>query len=123
MGVRAGRAPATRAVAASARAKLSARAPAPRLAPCRPVALSPCRPVALSPDSDRPAANTPGPYAARAGSAYDALRAALVANVLRQLDESGFLYEQYDPDSGRGQRTRPFNGWTTTVLLALAEIY
>ena len=69
------------------------------------------------------AATTPGPYAAQARAAYDALRVNVVRTVLREFERTGFLFEQYDETSGKGQRTRPFNGWTTLVLLALAEIY
>jgi mannosyl-oligosaccharide glucosidase len=46
-----------------------------------------------------------------------------VETILGQFEETGFLFEQYDPATGRGQRTRPFNGWTTLVVLAMAEIY
>lgn len=69
------------------------------------------------------AASTPGPHVEAARAAYEELRANLVGNILREFERTGFLFEQYDPESGAGQRTRPFNGWTTLVLLAMAEIY
>ena len=36
---------------------------------------------------------------------------------------TGYLWEQYDPVTGEGRRTHPFNGWSSLALLALAEIY
>lgn len=69
------------------------------------------------------AAHAPGPHAERAAVLYAKLREAVVTTVLREYQRTGFLYEQYDPDTGAGQRTHPFNGWTTLVVLALAELY
>ena len=33
------------------------------------------------------------------------------------------LFEQYNQDTGDGQRNHPFAGWSALVLLAIAEIY
>ena len=41
----------------------------------------------------------------------------------RQWEETGYLWEQYNQDTGAGQRNRPFAGWSALVLLAIAEIY
>ena len=43
--------------------------------------------------------------------------------MLDQWEATGYLWEQYDPSSGEGRRTHPFNGWSSLVLCALAEIY
>ena len=47
----------------------------------------------------------------------------LVGNMLDEWTRTGYLWEQYDPDTGSGMRTHPFNGWSSLALLALAEIY
>ena len=61
------------------------------------------------------------------GSAWarwrEQLRDNLVGNMLDQWKVSGYFWEQYDPDTGAGRRTHPFNGWSSLALLALAEIY
>jgi mannosyl-oligosaccharide glucosidase len=68
-------------------------------------------------------AHTAGPAQARAAELYDELRTNLVTNMQRQWEETGYLWEQYNQDTGAGQRNRPFAGWSALVLLAIAEIY
>jgi mannosyl-oligosaccharide glucosidase len=68
-------------------------------------------------------AGLPGPAQARAATVYAELRENLVGTMLDEWRRTGYLWEQYSPDSGRGQRTHPFNGWSSLALLALAEIY
>ena len=57
-----------------------------------------------------------GPERARAGMLYNALRVNLVETVMKGWRETGFAWEQYDPDTGRGQRTQHFTGWTSLVV-------
>lgn len=47
---------------------------------------------------------------------YSALRQNLVENVYKQWKETGFAWEQYNPDTGVGQRTQHFTGWTALVV-------
>ena len=68
-------------------------------------------------------ARTPGPAQARAAELYAELRSNLVRNMQAQWEESGYLWEQYNQDTGAGQRNHPFSGWSALVLLAIAEIY
>ena len=68
-------------------------------------------------------ATRPGVAQQRAASIYAELRDNLVGNMLDVWSRTGYLWEQYDPDSGEGRRTHPFNGWSSLVLCALAEIY
>tara|TARA_B100000795_G_scaffold60380_1_gene40410 strand:- start:47 stop:709 length:663 start_codon:yes stop_codon:yes gene_type:complete len=68
-------------------------------------------------------AHTAGPAQPRAAELYDELRTNLVTNMQRQWEETGYLWEQYNQDTGAGQRNRPFAGWSALVLLAIAEIY
>lgn len=37
-------------------------------------------------------------------------------NVYEQWASSGFAWEQYNPDTGKGQRTQHFTGWTSLVV-------
>ena len=64
-----------------------------------------------------------GPHQARAARLHGELRANLVGNVRRQYQATGFLWEQYSDQDGRGMGCRPFQGWTSLVLLAMAEDY
>ncbi|KAK1332943.1 hypothetical protein QTO34_006474 [Cnephaeus nilssonii] len=64
-----------------------------------------------------------GPHQARAARLHSELRANVVGNVLRQYQATGFLWEQYSDRDGRGMGCRPFQGWTSLVLLAMAEDY
>ena len=47
----------------------------------------------------------------------------VVGTMVSEWERTGYFWEQYDPDTGRGQRTHPFNGWSSLGLLALAEVY
>ncbi|XP_037383574.1 mannosyl-oligosaccharide glucosidase [Talpa occidentalis] len=64
-----------------------------------------------------------GPHQARAAKLHNELRANVVGNVKRQYQATGFLWEQYSDRDGRGMGCRPFQGWTSLVLLAMAEDY
>lgn len=65
----------------------------------------------------------PGPHQAAAVTAYKELRARIVTTVLGEYRRTGYTWEQYDPDSGSGRRGRPFTGWTSLVVLIMAERY
>ncbi|XP_004696166.1 mannosyl-oligosaccharide glucosidase [Echinops telfairi] len=64
-----------------------------------------------------------GPHQARAVKLYSELRANVVGTVWRQYRATGFLWEQYSDRDGRGMGCRPFQGWTSLVLLVMAEDY
>ncbi|CEO98596.1 Mannosyl-oligosaccharide glucosidase [Plasmodiophora brassicae] len=64
-----------------------------------------------------------GPYADDARDLYKRLRHNLISNVVRSFEETGYLWEQYNADTGDGQRSRPFTGWTTLIVLIMAEQY
>lgn len=44
-------------------------------------------------------------------------------NVVHNYYQSGYLWEQYDQKKGKGKGARPFTGWTSLVLLIMAETY
>ncbi|KAI9802800.1 MAG: Processing alpha glucosidase I [Piccolia ochrophora] len=60
-----------------------------------------------------------GPYQQKAHSMYRRLRRNLVENVFRQWETTGFAWEQYNPETGAGQRTQHFTGWTSLVVLIM----
>ncbi|XP_074130343.1 mannosyl-oligosaccharide glucosidase [Sminthopsis crassicaudata] len=64
-----------------------------------------------------------GPHQAQASQLHTQLRTNLVGNVWRQYRDTGFLWEQYSDRDGHGMGSRPFQGWTSLVLLAMAEDY
>ncbi|KAL3458692.1 glycoside hydrolase [Aspergillus heterothallicus] len=57
-----------------------------------------------------------GPQQARARTIYSKLRNNLVENVFREWKKTGFAWEQYNPETGQGQRTQHFTGWTSLVV-------
>jgi mannosyl-oligosaccharide glucosidase len=61
-----------------------------------------------------------GPHQSRAKSLYTALRRNLVNTVYESWKETGFAWEQYNPETGKGQRTQHFTGWTSLVVKIMA---
>ncbi|PNS14449.1 hypothetical protein CAC42_3735 [Sphaceloma murrayae] len=61
-----------------------------------------------------------GPYAAKAKKAYTGLRKNIVNTVFDSWKETGFAWEQYDPETGKGQRTQHFTGWTSLIVKIMA---
>ena len=57
-----------------------------------------------------------GPQQARAKKLYTDLRKNLVNTVYESWKETGFAWEQYNPETGKGQRTQHFTGWTSLVV-------
>lgn len=47
---------------------------------------------------------------------YNQLRRNLVLTVFAEWERTGFAWEQYNPETGRGQRTQHFTGWTSLVV-------
>ncbi|KAI9813806.1 MAG: Processing alpha glucosidase I [Pycnora praestabilis] len=61
-------------------------------------------------------AQTPGPHQTQATEIYTSLRQNLVQTVYEAWEKTGFAWEQYNPDTGEGQRTQHFTGWTSLVV-------
>ncbi|KAM0285180.1 hypothetical protein ACHAQH_001609 [Verticillium albo-atrum] len=61
-----------------------------------------------------------GPFQERATDIYTRLRKNLVDTVYKSWEETGFAWEQYDPETGKGQRTQHFTGWTSLVVKIMA---
>ncbi|KAL1461980.1 hypothetical protein WDU94_013838 [Cyamophila willieti] len=64
-----------------------------------------------------------GPYSDLAGEIYTELRTNLIRNILSEYRRSGYIWEQYNDSTGQGQRAHPFTGWSSLVVLLMAEIY
>lgn len=58
----------------------------------------------------------PGLHQAQAARIYTKLRENVVENVYREWETTGYAWEQYDSDTGKGQRTAHFLGWTSLVV-------
>jgi mannosyl-oligosaccharide glucosidase len=54
---------------------------------------------------------------------YQKLRHALVDTIFNEYAKSGYFYEQYNQETGKGQRCHPFTGWTALVVNILTEAY
>ncbi|XP_018377685.1 PREDICTED: mannosyl-oligosaccharide glucosidase GCS1 [Trachymyrmex cornetzi] len=67
--------------------------------------------------------NVTGPYQESAKRLYQELRKNLIQNIIMQYRKTGYLWEQYDSTEGKGKGSHPFTGWTSLVVLLMAEIY
>ncbi|KAF9782003.1 hypothetical protein IL306_011954 [Fusarium sp. DS 682] len=65
-------------------------------------------------------ASQEGPYRGKAKDLFSRLRKNLVDTVYTSWEETGFAWEQYNPDTGAGQRTQHFTGWTSLVVKIMA---
>ncbi|KAH8908683.1 glycoside hydrolase family 63 protein [Coniochaeta sp. PMI_546] len=57
-----------------------------------------------------------GPHQKTAADLYTRLRKNIVDTVFQSWEETGFAWEQYNPETGKGQRTQHFTGWTSLVV-------
>ncbi|KAH1236675.1 Mannosyl-oligosaccharide glucosidase GCS1 [Glycine max] len=64
-----------------------------------------------------------GPYQEKAKAIYKELRSNLIRNIVRNYRQTGFLWEQYEQTKGKGKGAHPFTGWTSLVVLIMAEAY
>lgn len=61
-----------------------------------------------------------GPQQERCTRLYTELRKNIVNTVYQSWKDTGFAWEQYNPDTGKGQRTQHFTGWTALVVRIMA---
>ncbi|KAF3687732.1 Mannosyl-oligosaccharide glucosidase [Channa argus] len=67
--------------------------------------------------------NIEGPYKEKAAALYEELRTNIINNVYGQYLETGYVWEQYNDTTGRGQGSHPFTGWSALAVLMMAEQY
>ncbi|KAL0141009.1 mannosyl-oligosaccharide glucosidase CWH41/GLS1 [Mucor lusitanicus] len=67
--------------------------------------------------------HVPGPYQDRAQKIYTKLRDNLIRNVYKNYKQTGYVWEQYSESEGKGLHSHPFTGWTSLILLIMAEEY
>lgn len=67
--------------------------------------------------------SVPGPYQTQAAELHIALRDNVLSTVESQYQTTGFLWENYDAITGKGRGTHPFTGWTSLIVLILADQY
>lgn len=63
--------------------------------------------------------SAPAKVKAQATRIYTELRQNLVQNVFNEWERTGFAWEQYNPETGAGQRTQHFTGWTSLVVVIM----
>jgi mannosyl-oligosaccharide glucosidase len=59
-----------------------------------------------------------GPYQERAKKIYTELRTNIIDNVFKEYERTGYVWEQYNAQTGEGRRSHPFTGWTSLVTLS-----
>ena len=64
-----------------------------------------------------------GPHSAAADRIYHLLRKNLIDNIYKQYMRSGYVWENYDDATGEGKGSHPFTGWSSLVVLLMAEDY
>ncbi|KAF2534529.1 hypothetical protein F2Q70_00030679 [Brassica cretica] len=62
-----------------------------------------------------------GPYMDKARTIYEELRSNLIRNVVRNYDQTGYIWEHYDQTKGTGEGGRVFTGWSALILLIMSE--
>lgn len=61
-----------------------------------------------------------GLHQSKASEMYRELRLNLVNTVFTSWNDTGYAWEQYNADTGKGQRTQHFTGWTALIVKVLA---
>lgn len=66
---------------------------------------------------------TEGPHSELSSELYSALRQILVENMFKEYSKSGYLWENYNDHTGKGQGSHPFTGWSALIVLIMSEQY
>eukprot|EP00045_Choanoeca_perplexa_P014814 m.176677 g.176677 ORF g.176677 m.176677 type:complete len:755 (+) comp16803_c0_seq1:2464-4728(+) len=67
--------------------------------------------------------NSPGHYQTRSEALYVELRRNLIRTVYAEYRRTNKFWEHYIDDTGEGAGSYPFNGWTSLIVLIMAEVY
>ncbi|CAG4959178.1 unnamed protein product [Colias eurytheme] len=68
-------------------------------------------------------ASVEGPYAGKADDLHRRLKQNVVGNIINQYKRTGYLWEQYSDQDGKGSGCKPFTGWTALFVLIMADEY
>jgi len=68
-------------------------------------------------------AHADGPHQQLSLEIYNKLRSNVIRNIFRNYQLTGYIWEQYNDSTGRGQGCYPFTGWSALVTLMMAEVY
>lgn len=64
-----------------------------------------------------------GPQAFAAGKLHNELRSTLMQTLAGTYEKSGYLWENYDEETGEGRGCRPFTGWSALLVLIAGKSY
>lgn len=62
-----------------------------------------------------------GPFQQQAKNLYNDLRQNLIKNIFDQYIKTGYIWENYNPKTGEGKGSHPFTGWSSLIVLIMAE--
>ncbi|XP_046914303.2 mannosyl-oligosaccharide glucosidase [Dermatophagoides farinae] len=62
-----------------------------------------------------------GPYQTQARQIHSRLKANLVQAIHTEFIRTGYVWEQYQDDNGHGRGAHPFTGWTSLIVLIMAD--
>ena len=64
-----------------------------------------------------------GPHQKKAAEVYKLLRTNIVQTVMSEYVRTGYVWEQYNDKTGKGQGCKPFTGWSALTVLVMGETY
>ncbi|CAG2178629.1 unnamed protein product, partial [Oppiella nova] len=67
-------------------------------------------------------ADIPGPNQSKAALIYKELRNNIIENMFTEYERTGFVWEQYNDMTGKGQDSHPSSGWSGVVVLIMSDV-
>lgn len=63
------------------------------------------------------------PFSEQAKEIYTELRNNIVTNIIKQYKLTGYIWEQYNDQTGKGSGCYPFTGWSALFVMIMSEKY